>query len=73
MVAKSSKLSNVDNGGRRFGLDRRNYFYTLHVPERRSGRDRRAIADRRKTDRIKIEQLGKKNEPPRGKTRSIKV
>ena len=36
----------VDNGGRP-GVDRRQYSYTTHVPERRSGKDRRNCKDRR--------------------------
>ncbi len=48
------KVISIDNGGRRSGGDRRNYSYTLHIPERRSGKDRRSGEDRRKTPRIKI-------------------
>ena len=48
------KVISLDNGGRRSGGDRRNYSYTLHIPERRSGRERRSGEDRRKTPRIKI-------------------
>jgi len=40
-----------DNGGRRTGGDRRNYSYTLHIPERRKGKDRRTGDDRRKSPR----------------------
>ena len=36
-----------DNGGRRFGFERRQFSYYLHIPERRSGRDRRIGKDRR--------------------------
>jgi hypothetical protein len=36
-----------DRGGRRLGIDRRRFSYTLHIPERRSGRERRSIKDRR--------------------------
>jgi hypothetical protein len=43
----------LDNGGRRSGGDRRNYSYTLHIPERRSGKDRRSGTDRRKFPRAK--------------------
>ena len=35
-----------DNGGRRSGVDRRNYCYTVCIPERR-GVDRRSGLDRR--------------------------
>lgn len=41
------RLISLDNGGRRCGGDRRNYSYTLHIPERRSGKDRRNGLDRR--------------------------
>ena len=37
----------VDNGGRRAGLDRRRFFYSIHIPERRLGLDRRENGDRR--------------------------
>jgi hypothetical protein len=43
----------LDNGGRRSGGERRNYSYTLHIPERRMGRDRRSGIDRRKFPRAK--------------------
>ena len=36
-----------DNGGRRSGFDRREFFYDLHIPERRSGKERRSGRDRR--------------------------
>jgi hypothetical protein len=36
-----------DNGGRRCGVDRREFDYTLHIPERRERKDRRAVLDRR--------------------------
>ena len=48
------KMIALDNGGRRSSGDRRNYSYTLHIPERRSGKDRRSGEDRRKTPRVKI-------------------
>ena len=41
-----------ENGGRRLGIDRRRYSYTLYIPERRSGQDRRVGKDRRKTPRL---------------------
>lgn len=37
-----------DNGGRRSGMDRRIFVYTVYLPERRSGKERRANSDRRK-------------------------
>ena len=59
MDAYPKKLILIDKGGRRFGGDRRNYSYTLHVPERRSVHERRGIWDRRMTSRIKIVQKRK--------------
>jgi len=38
-----------DNGGRRSGMDRRqSSYYSIYLPERRSGKDRRSGEDRRK-------------------------
>ena len=37
----------VDNGGRRLGIDRRQYSYTGHIPARRSDEGRRSGFDRR--------------------------
>ncbi len=42
-----------DKGGRRIGVDRRTFSYSLHVPERRSHSDRRKGVIRRKTNRIR--------------------
>ena len=36
-----------DNGGRRSGVDRRQFLYTDYIPERRAGEDRRRRIDRR--------------------------
>jgi len=36
-----------DNGGRRTRIGRRQFSYTLHIPERRSGKERRSGRDRR--------------------------
>ena len=36
-----------DYGGRRSGVDRRQFTYAVHIPERRSGKDRRINWDRR--------------------------
>ena len=36
-----------DNGGRRVGIDRRQFSYNHHIPERRSDKDRRFGLDRR--------------------------
>ena len=56
MIDIINKLISLDNGGRRSGGDRRNYSYTLHIPERRNLKDRRSGEDRRKTSRIKIKK-----------------
>ena len=40
-----------DNGGRRSGVDRRQFSYKDHIPERRSGKDRRSGNDRRRKSR----------------------
>jgi len=49
------------NGGRRSGIDRRRFSYTEHIPERRSGKERRSGFDRRLKPRISnnlyLEQL----------------
>ena len=39
-----------DNGGRRLEIERRQFSYSEHIPERRSGKDRRSVADRRDED-----------------------
>ena len=36
-----------DNENRRFGNDRREFSYTAYLPERRSGKDRRAVLNYR--------------------------
>ena len=41
-----------DNGGRRSGIDQRQFSYDFHIPERRSGQDRRSGKDRRRKQRI---------------------
>jgi hypothetical protein len=45
----------IDNGGRRTGGDRRNYSYSIHLPERRDRQDRRCGSDRRRYPRYKCE------------------
>ena len=41
-----------DNGGRRSVIERRQFLYSGHIPERRSGKDRRNGLDRRLKPRI---------------------
>jgi len=36
-----------DNAGRRLGIDRRQFSYDFHIPERRPGKERRSELDRR--------------------------
>lgn len=40
----------IDKGGRRLGIERRQFTYSLHYPERRIGVDRRSISERRVED-----------------------
>ena len=39
--------SGIDNSGRRLGVNRREFLYAIHIPERRSGNERRSEMDRR--------------------------
>jgi hypothetical protein len=41
----------LDNNGRRSGGDRRQFSYAMHIPERRSARDRRYNVDRRNSEK----------------------
>ncbi len=48
----------VDNGGRRLGIDSRQFSYNAHIPERRNGKDRRSGEDERSgEDRRKVNDL----------------
>lgn len=47
-----SELIISDKGGRRVHNDRRQFSYTVHIPERRKGNDRRNGGDRRKSTRL---------------------
>jgi len=38
---------NIDNGGRRLGIERREFTYSQYYPERRAGMERRCIPERR--------------------------
>jgi len=40
-------LGLIDTGGRRTGIDRRDFSYTNYLPNRRIGEDRRSGVDRR--------------------------
>ena len=53
-VADSENQTTLkDGGGRRIGVDRRSFSYSLYIPERRSDDDRRKGDIRRKTNHIK--------------------
>ena len=38
---------NIDNGGRRLGIERRQFSYSHYYPERRIGDERRSLPERR--------------------------
>ena len=65
------KMVLIDNGGRRLGIDSREFSYTNHVPNRRTQWDRRSGVDRRGglerrqgTDRRSGEVIFKKIQRP---------
>ena len=41
----------IDNGGRRLGIERRQFNYSHYYPERRIGDERRSIPERRSEDK----------------------
>ena len=42
----------IDNNGRRSGVERRQFSYNGHIPERRFSKDRRSGRDRRRKSRM---------------------
>jgi hypothetical protein len=46
-VSFESPSYRIDNGGRRLGIERRQFDYSIFFPERRDGSDRRLIPERR--------------------------
>jgi len=71
MSVTAMTLALIDNGGRRLGIDRRQFSYTNHIPngrtvaDRRSGVDRRGDSDRRNgEDRRDNEIIFKKIQRP---------
>jgi len=62
MIPSNKVFSFLDNGGERSGIERRQFSYTSHIPERRSGKDRRSADDRRKLldSAIPLERTGKR-------------
>ncbi len=60
------KLSSLPyNAGRRCGVDRRIFTYAIHLPEQRSGKDRRRDTDRGNgTERKNINHLADDRKTP---------
>jgi hypothetical protein len=46
-LSRSKLLLLRDKGGRRLGVERRQFSYDQYIPERRSGHERRSGKDRR--------------------------
>ena len=42
----------IDNGGRRLGIERRQFDYSHYFPERRVGPDRRNLPERRNDSKL---------------------
>ena len=51
IFASDMESSIKDNGGRRLGVDRRQFKYSKYIPEQRSDKERRNGLDRRKKPR----------------------
>ncbi len=47
MNSASFAMALIDNGGRRLGVDSRQFSYTDHIPDRRTDNERRNGIDRR--------------------------
>ncbi len=47
MNSASFAMALIDNGGRRLGVDSREFSYTDHIPDRRTENERRSGIDRR--------------------------
>jgi hypothetical protein len=45
MITAIDETQSPDKGNRRIGIDRRQFSYTHHLPERRDGNDRRRDND----------------------------
>jgi hypothetical protein len=52
-VALSLHQLEDDKGGQRTGIERRQFSYSLYIPERRSGQERRKELDVRKSNSSK--------------------
>jgi len=46
-LSGKGQACDVDNGGRRLGIERRQFNYSHYFPERREGDERRCISERR--------------------------
>ena len=66
MNVSAITMALTDKGGRRSGYERRQFSYSVHVPERRINRERRMPSDRRESidRRYRVDRkiLGKKLE-----------
>lgn len=51
---KRTLPSPANTRGRRLGTERRCFFYSLCIPERREGRDRRRGVERRRPGRLAL-------------------
>jgi hypothetical protein len=47
-----SAANKIDHGGRRLGLERRQFDYSHYYPERRVGRERRRLPERRADSKL---------------------
>ena len=58
MIESKVTFIDKDNGGRRSGIERRQFSYSSHIPERRCDEDRRSGLDRRNdiSRRMEIER-----------------
>ena len=51
-LSAADAANKIDHGGRRLGLDRRQFDYSHHFPERRAGHERRTLPERRIESKI---------------------
>ncbi len=82
MDSASFVMALIDNGGRRLGVDSREFSYTDHIPdrrtenerrsgiERRSGLDRRSGKDRR-SDNVITMKIGKDGRKGKDRRRGL--
>ena len=60
MQENNNETDKQENDNNRSGIDRRQFSYSYHIPERRSGKDRRLGLERRNSIRQRsgVERLG---------------